>query len=105
MCGAGIRNAALAYLVTGEENYLKNTVALAETIARKHKMDTYATPEALFGWRWPMTVLRGIDGGAADGDAQAMLRHGGATATEDLAHSDFNNHFLLERCGPSPIPG
>jgi hypothetical protein len=106
--GAGrlIRTTALAYLVTGERKYLTNTVALAETIARKHKMDTYATPEALFGlalaYDW---CHRGLTEAQRAELADAMLRLAEHCDTKIWRHSDFNNHFVLEKVWPFLFTG
>ena len=106
--GAGrvIRSAALAYLVTGEEKHLRNVTALAESIARSHKLDTYATPEALFGlalaYDW---CYRGLTEAQRAEMADAMLRLAEYCDKTIWRHSDFNNHFVLEKVWPFVFTG
>lgn len=101
-----LRSSALAYLLTREEKYLANTVSLVETIARKHKMDTYATPEALFSlalaYDW---CYRGLTQAQRDQIAASMLRMAEYCDTKIWRHSDFNNHFVLEKVWPFVFTG
>jgi len=104
--GRGIRTAALVYLVTGEERYLRATIARAENIARNHTLDTYATPEALFGlalaydWCYPA-----LSESQRQEIADAMLRMAEHCRDKIWRHSDFNNHFVLEKVWPFTYTG
>ena len=103
--GLAIRTAALVYLVTGEEQYLRSTVARAENIARNHKLDQYGTPEALFGlalaYDW---CYAGLSASQRQEIAEAMLRMA-AYCDKLWRHSDFNNHFVLEKVWPFTYTG
>jgi len=102
----GIRTSALVYLVTGEERYLRSTVARAENIARNHKLDQYATPEAVFGlalaydWCYP-----GLSQSERQEMAEAVLRMAQYCQDKIWRHSDFNNHFVLEKVWPFVYTG
>jgi len=106
--GDGIRipTSALVYLVTGEEQYLRATVARAENIARNHELDQYATPEALFGlalaydWCYPS-----LTGPQRQEIADATLRMAQYCRDKLWRHSDFNNHFVLEKVWPFVFTG
>jgi hypothetical protein len=101
-----LRNASLVYLITGEEKCLKHVVEMAELVASKHKMDTYATPEALFGmalaYDWCYSALTESQRAEM---ADAMLRMAEHCDTKIWRHSDFNNHFLLEKVWPFTYVG
>ncbi len=102
----GIRSSALVYLVTGEERYLRTTVARAENIARNHKLDQYATPEAVFGlalaYDWCYLALSQSE---RQEMADALLRMAQYCQDEIWRHSDFNNHFVLEKVWPFVYTG
>lgn len=101
-----IRNAALAYLITREEPYLRSAVALAQHIAREHKLDQYASPEAVFGlalaYDW---CHSGLTTEQREEIAQAILRLTEYLDTHIWRHSDFNNHFALEKVWPFVFAG
>jgi heparin/heparan-sulfate lyase len=104
--GRGIRTAALVYLITGEEQYLRPTIARAENIARNHTLDQYGTPEALFGlalaydWCYP-----GLSASQRQEISGAMLRMAEYCRDKIWRHSDFNNHFVLEKVWPFVYTG
>ena len=98
--------AALAYLITGEDRYLVNAVANAETICQKHKLDQYASPEAVFAlalaydWCYP-----GLTPAQRGEIQQAMLRIADYCRDRIWRHSDFSNHFVLEKVWPDVFAG
>jgi hypothetical protein len=101
-----LRTASLVYLITGEEKYLTHIVEMADDVAKNHRMDTYATPEALFGmalaydWCYPaLTEAQRAE------IADAMLRMADHCDKNIWRHSDFNNHFLLEKVWPFTYVG
>ena len=104
--GRGIRTAALVYLITGEEQYLTATAARAENIARNHTPDQYGTPEALFGlalaydWCYPR-----LSSSQRQVISSALLRMAEYCRDRIWRHSDFNNHFVLEKVWPFVYTG
>jgi hypothetical protein len=97
-----LRNAALAYVITGEEPYFRNALALAQNIARNHQPDTYASPEALFSlalaYDW---LYHGLTETQRAELTQGLLRICDYLASDRIwRHSDFNNHFVLEKVWP-----
>lgn len=99
-------NAALAFLVTHEERFLANSVALAENICRRHRLDTYASPEALFAlalaYDW---CYSGLTDAQRQEIQQSILRLADYLRDKVWRHSDFNNHFVLEKVWPSTYTG
>ena len=104
--GRAIRTAALVYLITGEEQYLRSATALAENIARNHTRNRYTTPEALFGlalaYDW---CYAGLGPELREEIADAMLCQAEYLDHEVFRHSDFNNHFVLEKVWPFVFAG
>jgi heparin/heparan-sulfate lyase len=104
--GRAVRTAALVYLITGEELYLRSAAAMAENIARYHQLDRYATPEALFGlalaYDW---CYSGLTPEQRAEMARAMLHQVEYLDREIWRHSDFNNHFVLEKVWPFVFTG
>jgi hypothetical protein len=101
-----LRNTALVYVITRGEIYLRSAATLAEHLARTHKLDVYASPEVLFSlalaydWLYPELT----DQQRAE-LAEAMLRIANYCDRKIWRHSDFNNHFALEKVWPFVYAG
>src|SRR5579871_6159847 len=95
-------NAALAFLITHEERYLASSVNLAANICRRHRLDTYASPEALFAlalaYDW---CYSGLTEPQRQEIRENILRLADYLRDKIWRHSDFNNHFVLEKVWPS----
>jgi len=101
-----LTNAALAYLISRDDRYLTSAVADAENICRKHEFNQYASPEALFAlalaydWCYPALTAP-----QREEIQQAILRIADYLRDRIWRHSDFNNHFVLEKVWPSVYAG
>lgn len=103
----GIRCAAFAYAVTGEERYLNSAFAFAHDIVQNHKLDQYASPEAVFGlalaYDW---CYQGLTAAQREEIAGGILRLAAYLSSDRIwRHSDFNNHFVLEKVWPLVMAG
>jgi hypothetical protein len=96
-----LTNTALAYLITGEERYLTNAVALAENICRNHKFDGFLTPETLFGlalaYDWCYSGLTEPQRGEI---REGMLRMADYLRDKVWRQSDTSNLFVLRKVWP-----
>jgi hypothetical protein len=101
-----LRSAALTYLIGRDKRYLASSVALAENICRNHQLDRYASPEALFSlalaYDWCYPDLSDAQRGEIQ---QEILRLADYLRDSIWRHSDFNNHFVLEKVWPSVYTG
>ena len=101
-----LTNAALVYLITRDDRYLASSVALAEHICRSHRFDQYASPEAVFAlalaydWCYP-----GLTEPQREEIQQGILRIADYLRDEIWRHSDFTNHFVLEKVWPFVYAG
>jgi hypothetical protein len=101
-----LTNAALAHLITRDDRYLASSVALAEHICRSHRFDQYASPEVVFAlalaydWCYP-----GLTQPQRDEIQQGILRIADYLRDKIWRHSDFNNHFVLEKVWPFVYAG
>jgi hypothetical protein len=99
--GRILTNTALAYLITGEERYLTNAVALAENICRNHKFDGFLTPEALFGlalaYDW---CYSGLTEPQREEIREGMLRMADYLRDKVWRQSDTSNLFVLRKVWP-----
>lgn len=96
-----LTTAALVYLITNDERYLRNALVNAETICRNHRFNQYASPEAVFAlalaYDW---CYHGLSPAQREEIQQAILRIADYCRDELWRHSDFCNHFALEKVWP-----
>jgi hypothetical protein len=104
--GRTLTNAALVYLITRDDRYLKNAVALSENICRHHQFDSFLTPETLFGlavgydWCYP-----GLTQPQREEIQQAMLRMADYLRDKPWRHADTSNLFVLNKVWPLVYTG
>jgi hypothetical protein len=99
--GRTLTTAALVYMITREDRYLTNAVALAENICRKHTFDGFVTPEALFGlvtaydWCYP-----GLTEAQRAEMREGILRMADYLRDKVWRHPDTSNLFSLRKVWP-----
>jgi len=103
--GRRLVSASLAYLIAGEERYLKSAWSLSEHLLAHHRLDIYATPEAVLGlaaaYDWCYAGLSAEQQGRL---AEGLLRLVDYLRGEQVwRHADFNNHFLAEKMLPQTL--
>jgi len=100
-----LTNAALVYLVSGEDRYLASAVSLAENLCRHHRLQWDASPEALFAlaltYDWCYSALTE----SQRQEIQEAILHLSDYLHGLWRHSDFNNHFVLEKVWPFVYAG
>ena len=96
-----LTNTALVYVITRDDRYLKNAVALSENISRHHKFDSFLTPETVFGlalaYDW---CYSGLTQPQRDEIQQAMLRTADYCRDKVWRHADTSNLFVLDKVWP-----
>ncbi len=96
-----LASTALAYLVTREDRYLRNAVALAERINRDPKLDGFLTPECLFSltlaYDW---CYHGLTEPQRQALREGILRQADYLRDKVWRQNDTSNLFALRQVWP-----